>query len=100
MQTVHPCDNVPALLFSPYPSWKRVEASEDNANQTGITKCVAVDYTNRKETKNSLKRTLYRLLSEYTGVELPWGNLTGIRPTKIPMALLEEGKSEEEKRKK
>lgn len=77
-------------------SWKRVEASEDNANQTRITKCVAVDYTNRKETKNSLKRTLYRLLSEYTGVELPWGNLTGIRPTKIPMALLEEGKSEEE----
>ena len=77
-------------------SWKRVEASEDNANQNGITKCVAVDYTNRKETKNSLKRTLYRLLSEYTGVELPWGNLTGIRPTKIPMALLEEGKSEEE----
>lgn len=77
-------------------SWKRVEASEDNANQTGITKCVAVDDTNRKETKNSLKRTLYQLLSEYTGVELPWGNLTGIRPTKIPMALLEEGKSEEE----
>ena len=77
-------------------SWKRVEASEDNANQTGITKCVAVDDTNRKETKNSLKRTLYRLLSEYTGVELPWGNLTGIRPTKIPMAILEEGKSEEE----
>lgn len=77
-------------------SWKRVEASEDNANQNGITKCVAVDDTNRKETKNSLKRTLYRLLSEYTGVELPWGNLTGIRPTKIPMALLEEGKSEEE----
>lgn len=77
-------------------SWKQVETSEDNANQTGITKRVAVDYTNRKETKNSLKRTLYRLLSEYTGVELPWGNLTGIRPTKIPMALLEEGKSEEE----
>ena len=37
-------------------SWKQVEASEDNANQTGITKCVAVDYTNRKETKNSLKK--------------------------------------------
>lgn len=77
-------------------SWKKVEPSEENENQTGITKRVAVDDTNRKETKNSLKRTLYRLLSEYTGVELPWGNLTGIRPTKIPMALLEEGKSEEE----
>jgi hypothetical protein len=50
-------------------SWKRVEASEDNANQTGITKCVAVDYTNRKETKNSLKRTLYRIFAiQYHGV--------------------------------
>ena len=77
-------------------SWKKLENTEENENQTGITKRVAVDYTNRKETKNSLKRTLYQLLSEYTGVELPWGNLTGIRPTKIPMALLEEGKSEEE----
>ena len=77
-------------------SWKKMETSEENEKQTGITKRVAVDYTNRKETKNSLKRTLYQLLSEYTGVELPWGNLTGIRPTKIPMALLEEGKSEEE----
>lgn len=77
-------------------SWEKMETSEENEKQTGITKRVAVDYTNRKETKNSLKRTLYQLLSEYTGVELPWGNLTGIRPTKIPMALLEEGKSEEE----
>lgn len=77
-------------------SWKKAEPSEENENQTGITKRVAVDDTNRKETKNSLKRTLYQLLSEYTGVELPWGNLTGIRPTKIPMALLEEGKSKEE----
>jgi oxygen-independent coproporphyrinogen-3 oxidase len=45
----------------------------------------------RKETKNELKRMLYRVLSAYTGQELPWGNLTGIRPTKIPMALLEQG---------
>ncbi len=45
----------------------------------------------RKETKNELKRLIYRTLSDYTGQELPWGNLTGIRPTKIPMALLEQG---------
>lgn len=55
----------------------------------------AVDYADRKETKNRLKRALYRMLSDYTGQVLPWGNLTGIRPTKIPMALLEEGKSED-----
>lgn len=45
----------------------------------------------RREAKNELKRLLYRMLSAYTGQELPWGNLTGIRPTKIPMSLLEQG---------
>ncbi|MCC8136536.1 MAG: coproporphyrinogen dehydrogenase HemZ [Clostridiales bacterium] len=45
----------------------------------------------RHETKNELKRLLYRLLSQYSGRTLPWGNLTGIRPTKIPMALLNQG---------
>lgn len=39
---------------------------------------------------------LYRMLCDYTKRTLPWGNLTGIRPTKIPMKLLEEGKSREE----
>ena len=47
-----------------------------------------------KETKTNLKNTLYALLSRQTGKTLPWGTLTGIRPTKIPMAMLEEGKSD------
>ncbi len=51
------------------------------------------DSRQRKERKNRLKSMLYRLLSDYTGQTLPWGNLTGIRPTKIPMAMLEEGMS-------
>ena len=49
------------------------------------------DHPERKETKNRLKRLLYRLLSQYTGKTLPWGNLTGIRPVKIPMSLLKKG---------
>ena len=53
----------------------------------------AVDYPgDRKETKNRLKYRLYRMLERCTGQSLPWGTLTGIRPTKIPMAFLEEGK--------
>lgn len=51
----------------------------------------AVDFCDRTETKNLLKQTLYEMLSDYTGQTLPWGTLTGIRPTKIPMKLLEEG---------
>lgn len=44
----------------------------------------------KAERKNRLKRRLYRELSERTGKELPWGTLTGIRPTKIAMGKLEE----------
>ncbi len=46
--------------------------------------------------KNGFKRFLYRSLAQMTGKELPWGALTGIRPTKIAYGLLEEGGSDEE----
>ncbi len=45
----------------------------------------------RKRVKDSLKREFYETLSDYTGRTLPWGTLSGIRPTKIPMKMLEEG---------
>lgn len=50
----------------------------------------------RPEVKNRLKQLLYQALSEHTGKQLPWGTLTGIRPTKIPMTMLEEGMPDEE----
>lgn len=53
---------------------------------------------NRKETKNELKRKLYDIFHDITGKELPWGTLSGIRPTKITSALLESGMSCEEVR--
>ncbi|MDE6404405.1 MAG: coproporphyrinogen dehydrogenase HemZ [Lachnospiraceae bacterium] len=46
--------------------------------------------------KNAFKRFFYRSLCEETDTTLPWGNLTGIRPTKIAMTMLEQGKSGEE----
>ena len=55
-----------------------------------------VDFADRKEAKNALKKHLYDLLKEGLKVELPWGTLTGIRPTKIPMKLMEEGHSDAE----
>ncbi len=50
----------------------------------------------RKDRKSHMKRQLYQVLSERTGKRLPWGTLTGIRPVKIPMVLLEAGIEEEE----
>lgn len=55
-----------------------------------------VDFSDRQATKNQLKQKLYQVLTDITGEKLPWGTLTGIRPTKIPMKLLEEGKSKAE----
>lgn len=46
--------------------------------------------------KDGFKGFLYRSLCSYTGKSLPWGNMTGIRPTKIAMSMLSEGKSQEE----
>ncbi len=61
-----------------------------------VSHTVRVDFSDRKETKNRLKRAYYQLLRTYTQKDLPWGTLTGIRPVKIPVAFLEEGKSENE----
>ena len=47
----------------------------------------------RPQIKNCLKKLIYRALSEYTGKQLPWGTLTGIRPTKIPMTMMEESEA-------
>lgn len=45
--------------------------------------------------KNAVKQMLYRMLSELIGRKLPWGALTGIRPTKIAMNLLEKGERDD-----
>ena len=54
------------------------------------------DFSDRRETKNILKKLLYNLLSADTKEKLPWGTLTGIRPSKIPEMMLEEDISRKE----
>lgn len=77
-----------------------IELQSDGADVTVRAKrshwSYAGNMEDAKEYKDSFKRFLYTALSENTGKELPWGNLTGIRPTKIAMGMLEEGKSDRE----
>ena len=47
--------------------------------------------TARFEKKDIIKYGLYKLLVKLTGRTLPWGNLTGIRPVKLAMAMIESG---------
>lgn len=55
---------------------------------------VDVESKNRKDTKNRLKIALYKMLEKGLKRGLPWGTLSGIRPTKIAMKCLEDGMDE------
>lgn len=50
----------------------------------------------RFESKNRIKRALYELLSRKCGTDLPWGTLTGIRPTKIALTKMDNGFTQDE----
>ena len=54
-----------------------------------------IDYAVRLNAKTAIKKELYGMLKKRTGKELPWGTLTGIRPTKIAMTRLDHGEDEE-----
>lgn len=49
-----------------------------------------------KALRNRVLTASYRVFSRALNTSLPWGILTGVRPTKLCMAGLEEGKSPEE----
>lgn len=49
----------------------------------------------RSERKYAVDINLYQACRMYTGRELAWGILTGVRPTKLAMQKLEEGMDEE-----
>ena len=65
-----------------------IESDKSGINASGL------DINNRPEDKNELKRALYNILSGATGISLPWGVLTGIRPTKIAKSILDNGLSQ------
>lgn len=54
------------------------------------------DELSKKDMHEVFKDYLYKMLSKKTGKKLPWGYLTGVRPSKIAYVMLEEGKTEDE----
>lgn len=80
------CDRLIRIYFhrDSTDSW---DEYEDEAQQMA---------SGKKEARNVFKRMMYDMLKKLTGRELPWGTLTGVRPTKIVYTLLEEGKNDRE----
>ena len=62
-----------------------------DVREESLSDTVFADFSCRAEAKNAVKKMLYGLLRQRTGRELPWGTLTGIRPTKIAMTKFSEG---------
>ena len=101
--------DVYALLTSFFPGTEAVTGEEaDNidgvfeVSENGKTVNLRLDFDGIKEAeefvvsseKDEAKKEfgirLYDFLSKATGKELPWGNLTGIRPTKLIRTMIEE----------
>ena len=81
--------DVPVQLTAEIVLWDRtVDYAEERS--------VFLDLSDKSAAKTLLKRTVYGLLSAKTGRTLPWGTLTGIRPTKIATGMMEAGASDEE----
>lgn len=59
--------------------------------EVGISHAEFASHALRKRCKDHIKLSLYQLLVRNTGRSLPWGNLTGIRPVKLAMGMLEQG---------
>lgn len=70
----------------------RVETPDSEVREVRVENCGE----DRPQFKNKVKRKVYIILSELTGRKLPWGTLTGIRPTKLPMAMILDKKSDDE----
>ncbi len=82
--------------FYPEEDVKVFIRERDLDKEKDISKDAEISFVDVNKTKNDLKKDIYLKLSKKTGKTLPWGDLTGIRPTRIAMNLLDEGKNEEE----
>lgn len=84
------------LVFTALFMEKHTRLRVEEGGKVVFTAYINGDYEDKQRFRNRLKLAAYRLLSEYTGRELPWGSLTGMRPTKIATKALKEGLSRDE----
>ena len=114
------CSNAPSfrydietLLFAFFPGMRVLKDGEEISPDYSVTVVLSKDrvrvLSNGTQTeemipeeadrimiKNAIKRSIYRAVGRDTKRSLPWGTLTGIRPTRIATSLLAQGKRSDE----
>jgi coproporphyrinogen dehydrogenase HemZ len=95
-------DDAVVLIKSFYPRTEVMQYQEQ-AEQTRIAQDIVIepevpekDGRSKKELHEAFKCTLYTKLSAQLNKTLPWGYLTGVRPSKIAYTLLEKGADREQ----
>ncbi len=81
-----PADNTAKNAFdTPADSTARIDEFEKALTGESVPKKENFDDQRvyKREYRNAFMRTLYSVLSEISGKELPWGILTGVRPVKL-----------------
>ncbi len=78
------------LLLTLVYTQNSIKGTLENKEGKVVSDEVICNYTDHKENRNAVCRFLYCLFEKFTGRSLPWGMLTGIRPTKIIMKWMEE----------
>ena len=93
-------DDAQVLIKSFYP---RMQTSllKDDSRLTDEDTVIYADTSmcegvSKKEAQDRFKKNLYLKLQGDTGKNLPWGYLTGVRPSKIAYTMLEEGADKEQ----
>lgn len=95
-------DDAVVLIKSFYPRTEVMQYQEQ-AEQTRTAQDIVIepevpekDGRSKKELHEAFKCTLYTKLSGQLNKTLPWGYLTGVRPSKIAYTLLEKGADREQ----
>lgn len=83
-------DAVEQIAFS------REDGLRDQTQGSSDHGALCLPNADKNERKKQVTRRIYDCLSAYTGEQLAWGTLTGVRPVKLAMSRLESGDGAEE----
>ena len=84
-------DDANILVKSFYPRTEVTSKPTEDAELTIEVETPVIDGRSKKDLHDEFKEKLYLQLVKSTGKTLPWGNETGVRPSKVVVTMLNNG---------
>ena len=84
-------DDANILVKSFYPRTEVTPKPCEDAEFTIEVKSPVIDGRSKRDLHDEFKENLYLQLVKLTGKTLPWGNVTGVRPSKVVVQMLDNG---------